>query len=365
MIMKFKYYYILLGVLLMVSCKKEIVTNLETPTFDVTVSNATVKAGQPVNFQFTGTAHTISFYSGETLKQYAFRDGRTVDVTGSGITMEFTSSVQVGAQANQLSVLASTDFNGDYSSLDKVKAATWTDITSKFALGTNATFKATGAIDISDLAVAGKPIYIAFKYKTDAQSLTNLARQWYIQTFAIKSLKTLPSTASATPITLTLADQIHAGFALVDGSPETNKAQSSVTSTRVTLWGPEFRYPELAKYDGTLPKWNKDDPMYIIGSPTYNAAAVWTPFIPFDPNATDNNPVSETWAVSGPIGLTTVTLGPDYSTAIKLGPAASTLTAYPYSYAMPGTYQAIFVGFNGSIEETKTVVKELTITVTP
>lgn len=366
--MKFKYYNMLLGVLLMTSCNKDIVTNLETPTFDVTTKTSTFKAGQPITFLFSGTAHTISFYSGETLKDYSFKDGRVVNVTGAGATMEFTSSLQVaGTQTNQLTILASTNFNGDYSSVDKVKAATWTDITSRFTLATNATFvpAVPAPKEISDLIVAGKPIYIAFKYVTLPQATNGLARQWFIQTFAIKSLTTLPSTASATPITLTLADQIHAGFTIVDNSPTTNPAASSVTSTRVTLWGPEYRYAGLAKYDPTLPKWNKADPMYDRSSPLYVPTAVWTPFVPFVPDAADNDPASETWAVSGAINLNSVNLGPDYSTAIKAGIAASTLVSYPYTYALPGTYKAVFVGFNASIEASKTVVKEITLTIAP
>jgi len=363
--MKIKYYGMLLGVLLMASCSKEIVSKLETPTFDVTTDAATFKAGQPVIFHFTGTAHTVSFYSGETLTDYDFKQGRIVDVTGAGATMEFTSSLQVGIQTNQLTILASTDFNGDYSSVDKLKSATWTDITSRFILGINATFKATGAIDISDLIVAGKPLYIAYKYVTQPQEINGLARQWFLQTFALKSKATLPNTASATPITLTITDQIHAGFRIVDNSPTTNPAVSSVTATRITLWGPEYRYAGLAKYDPTLPKWNKEDPMYNRSSPLYNPTAVWTPFVPFVPGAADNDPASETWAVSAPINLTSVNLGPMYPTAIKSGIAASTLISYPYTYAIPGTYKAVFVGFNASMEQTKSVVKELTITIVP
>lgn len=365
--MKFKYYNMLLGVLLMASCNTDIVTNLETPTFDVTTQGSTFKAGQAVTFLFTGTAHTISFYSGQTLNDYDFIDGRVVDVTGAGATMEFTSSVSLGVGGtltNPLSILASTDFNGDYSSVDKVKAATWTDITSRFALGTTTTFLASGTKNISDLIVAGKPIYIAFKYVTKSQATNGLACRWFIQTFAIKSLKTLPTTASITPITLTLADQIHAGFTIVDNSPIINPAISSVTSTRVTLWGPEYRTDTLAKYDSALAKWNKADPMYDRNSPLYVPTAVWTPYVPFDPSDPTNDPASETWAVSGAINPTSVNLGPDYSTAIKAGIAASTLTSYPYTYALPGTYKAVFVGFNASMERTKTVVKEITITIT-
>ena len=353
----------------MTSCNKDIVPNLPDPTFDVTTKSSTFKAGQPVTFLFTGTAHSISFYSGETLKDYTFKGGRIVDVTGAGATMEFTSSLQTGTQTNQLSIMASTNFTGDYSSVASVKAATWTDITSRFTLGTSATFVATGAKDISDLIVSGKPIYIAFKYVTNSQAPTpggnGLARQWYIQTFAIKSTTTLANTASVTPIALTLADQIHAGFRIVDGSPTTNPAISSVTATRVTLWGPTYRWSGLPIYDPTLAQWDPKAPMYDRSSPLYVPSAVYKPYVAFDPAATDNDPVSETWAVSAPISLASVNLGPDYSTAIKAGPAASTLLTYPYTYALAGTYTAVFVGFNATMDVQKTVVKTMTITVAP
>lgn len=362
--MKFKYFTMLFGVLLMVSCNNKLV-NLDTPTFDVKTSATTYKAGQLITFNFTGTAHEISFYSGETLKDYAFKDGRVVDVTGQGATMEFQSSVQVGTQTNQVSIWASTDFNGDYSSLAKVKAATWTDITSRFTLGTSGTFVNTGAKDISDLAVAGKPIYIAFKYINLPQAVNGLARQWYIQTFAIKSKATLPNTASATPITLTLADQIGAGFNIVSNSPVGNPALCTVTSTRVTLWGNEYRYATLAKYDPTNPIYDPLNPMYNPNSTSYVSTAVYKPFVAFDPASPDNDPSTETWAVSGAINLNSVNLGPDWSTALKAGPAASNLLIYTYTYQKAGTFKAMFIGKNMSIDDSKTVMKEIDLTITP
>lgn len=348
----------------MVSCNNQLVI-LDTPSFDVKTNAVTYKAGDVVTFNITGNAHAISFYSGQTLKDYDFRTGRVVDVTGAGATMEFSSSVQLGTQANQLSILASSDFNGDYSSLATLKAATWTDITSRFALGTSATFKATGAKDITDLTVAGKPIYFAFKYLTLPQGINGLARQWLIQTFAIKSLATLPTTASVTPITLTLADQIHAGFRIIGDSPVNNPALSSVTATRVALWGNEYRTALLAKYDSTLAKWDKTNPMYDPNSPLFVATAVWAPYVPFDPNDLTNDPSTETWAVSAPVNLTSVNLGPDWSTAIKAGIASAVLTSYTYTYAVPGTFKAVFIGENNSINETKEVIKEIDLTITP
>jgi len=349
----------------MISCDNQLVI-LDTPSFDVKTNAVTYKAGDLVTFNITGNAHAISFYSGQTLYDYDFRAGRVVDVTGAGDSLSFSSSVQLGTQANQLSILASTDFNGDYTSLATVKAATWTDITSRFALGTNATFKASGTQAITDLTVAGKPIYIAFKYVTLPQGVNGLARQWFIQTFAIKSTATLPSTASVSPITLTLTDQLNAGFRIIGNSPVNNSAISSVTATRVTLWGNEYRTAALlAKYDSTLAKWDKTNPMYDPNSPLYVATAVWAPYVPFDPNDLTNDPSTETWAVSAPVNLTSVNLGPDWSTAIKAGIASAVLTSYTYTYDVPGTFKAVFVGENNSINETKEVIKEITVTITP
>jgi len=362
--MKIKYFNLLLGVLLMVSCNKQLV-KLDTPDFDVKTDVLTYKAGQLINFNLTGNAHVISFYSGETLKDYTFKGGRIIDVKGAGATMEFSSSVQAGTtQANQLSILASTDFNGDYSSLAKVKTATWTDITSRFALGTSATLLASGKQDISDLAITGKPIYIAFKYLTKPQATNGLARQWFIQNFAIKSIATLANTSSTTPITLTLADQLTVGFRIVDGSPVSNPAQSSVSATRLTLWGNEYRYAGLSKYDPTLPIYNPANPIYDPQSSSYIATAVYKPYAAFDPASPDNDPLCENWAVSTPVNLESVNLGPDLSTTIKVGITAAPLSLFNYTYAAPGTFKAVFVGSNNSIEETKEVIKEITFTIT-
>ena len=89
--MKIKYFNLLLGVLLMVSCNKQLV-KLDTPDFDVKTDALTYKAGQPINFNLTGNAHVISFYSGETLKDYAFKGGRIIDVKGAGLPWNFQAA---------------------------------------------------------------------------------------------------------------------------------------------------------------------------------------------------------------------------------------------------------------------------------
>ena len=362
--MKYKYFNVLLGTLLFISCNNQLV-ELDTPDFDVKTDATSYKAGQLIQFNFTGNAHVISFYTGETLKDYAFKDGRVIDVKGAGATMEFSSSVQVGTQVSPLSILASTDFTGDYSNLPKVKSATWTDITSRFTFGTNATFLATGKKDISDLIVPGKPIYIAFKYVTKPQATNGLARQWFIQSFAIKSMATLANTASTTPIDLTLTDQNSAGFRIVDGSPIANPSLSTVTSSRLTLWGNEYRYVGLPKYDPNNPIFNPKDPMYDPQNLLYNPNAIYKPFVPFDPSSPDNDPLSENWAISAPIQLETFNLGPDLPTAIKVGIIAAKLTLFTYTYPKAGTFKAVFVGSNNSKDDENKVIKEINITITP
>ncbi len=376
--MKFNYYnYIMIaGALLMSSCSKELEV-ATPPDFDVTTTAATYQAGKPITFNITGgEAHNVSFYSGETFKDYAFKDGRAIDVKGDGVTMDFRSSVQVGTQVNQLSILASTDFNGDYSSLAKVKAATWTDITSRFALGTTAAVVASGVKDITDLMVAGKPIYIAFKYVTKPQATNGLARQWFIQTFAVKSTATITNTATGLPVVLNIADQANAGFRIIDENAATKPgpnfvpydkapAQSVVTSTQVTLWGNRYLTPNLAIFNAADPMFDPKDPRYDPQSPAYVPTAIRPIYIPYDAASPFNDPLSEHWVVSKAINKDKVDLGPDRPVAAKTSITSAKLTSYNYTYARPGTYKAVFVASNGSADGTEQVTKEITITITP
>ena len=357
--MKLKYYSILFAGLLVGSCEKPEL-EAEVPEFDATTATATVKAGVPVKFAIKGgDAQTISFYSGELLKEYSSKMGRVVDVNGAGATVAFTSSVQLGTQINQLTVMASSNFNGDYSSLAKVKAATWVDITSRFALGTSATLLASGAKDISDLIVAGKPLYIAFRYITKPQATNGINRQWFIQTFAINSKKLLDNT-----LNLPIVDQASAGFIIVDENKDKAPALSSVTSTRLTMQGNTYLQAGLPQFDPNNPIFDKNNSIYNPREAAYQPSAVFKPFVPFDPASLFNDPASEHWAVSKGITADKVDLGPDWSTPIR-GITNPVLTEYLYTYTKPGTYKAVFVAANSTVDGQKEVVKEITITVTP
>src|SRR5882757_634196 len=118
--MKFRLYNLSLAVFILASCKKDVTLalNEDAPSFNVTPAATTYKIGQDVVFNFTGKADVLSFFSGELYHDYAFKGGRTLDMTNP--TIAFTSAVTGGAQTNQLTVLASTDFNGVYNDTLKV-----------------------------------------------------------------------------------------------------------------------------------------------------------------------------------------------------------------------------------------------------
>ena len=349
----------LLAALFTASCEDKI--EIPESDFDVTTEKSTYKAGQEVTFDIKGgETHMISFYSGETQKDYASRDGRVIDVSPSGIEMLFTSSVQLGAQANQLSILASTNFNGDYSSVAKVKAATWTDITSRFALGTGTAFLASGTKDISDLKVAGKPLYIAFRYTTKPQATNGINRQWFVQTFAINSKQKLDNT-----ISLSLANQATAGFRIVDDNVANDaKALSLASSTRLTLQGNTYLHAGLPQFNAADPKFDPLNPIYDPNSNLFSPTAVYVPFVPFNPSSPFNDPATEHWAVSKAIALDKVDLGRDWAAAIK-GMYNPVVTVHKYTYDKAGNYKAVFVASNNSLEDQKQVVKEISLTITP
>ncbi|WP_162141679.1 DUF5017 domain-containing protein [Pedobacter heparinus] len=332
--MKLKYYNLLAGVLLMISCEKEL-PGVDTPSFDVSTEALSYKVGSVVKFKITGSANIVSFYSGEPLKDYAFRAGRLVDAGNAGAKLSFMSAVTGGTQGTlsntvppHLKVVASTNFSGNYD-MTSIQAATWLDITSRFRYAINNTAVSSNPtppgvpVDISDLIVAGKPIYIAYKYVTLPQAVNGTARTWSITSFQITSNKDISVAGPA--INPIVTNYLSAGFRLVDQNPLTAPARSSLTTTTINLLG--------NLYDAV--------------------------------NDAGNDPLSENWAISKPIFTNTIDLGPDKPVAIKDQAKATALVEHTYTYTQPGTYKATFVALNVNLDNRKEIVKEITITVTP
>ncbi len=352
------------GLLTMASCQKKLIVK-DAPDFSVTTEGTSFKANTPVTFNIQGSADIISFYSGELFHDYAFKDGRELDVTGKGLTLSFKSGIAAGTppgtQNNQFSILMSTDFTGDYKDLASVKAATWKDITDSFTLGsTSTTLVASTMADLSAFVVAGKPIYFALKYMNWPQMDSGYARQWLIENFTLNSKDTL-SNGAAIPV----SDQAHAGFRIVDQNPDSAAARSTITATRVTLYGPVYKNPTDPIFDPTNPIFDPKNPIYNPDSTAYVSGAVLPKYVAYNPLSPYNDPKSENWAVSGPITVGKVNLGNDWAVAVRSSVYTGKPAEYKYTYKVPGTYKAYFIASNNTIDESKQVVKEITITITP
>lgn len=285
------------------SCKKEV--ERPAPEFEVSVEKNVYQVGEEAVFNFTGDPDLISFYSGEILSDYNFRDGRIVE---PGILrLSFQSNVQFGTQADQLSVLASTAFNGNYSFSDGIKPEEWINISDRFRFGTNATFVNSGEADISDLVEEGQPLYIAFRYNVRNQATAGVGRTWRVQNLSFTSETSIGLIQMGTNQT--------AGFQLIDKLPETAPMRSSISATTISLV----------------------------------AHAV-----------TDANRTIETenWAISKAFYGGTQDLGPDRPVALK-GITDAPMQQHTYIYTQPGSYTAYFVATNVNIYGSNEVVKRV------
>lgn len=348
---KISKYLLGLSLLALTACEKDL--QVDAPDFAVTTEKQVYKVGEQIKFNFTGYADIISFYSGAVKNDYAFREGRLIDLNTQGLTFSFQSAVSGGTQADQLAIMVSTDFNGDYSNLNALKAATWTDVTSRFTLGKDATFITSTSKDLSDLAVAGKPFYIAFKYLTKPQLVNGAARSWMIQSFEVKSTSLF---SGANPI---IKDQVYAAFQVVDQDKQNTPSRSVVTSSRLTLLGNTYNNPADPKWDPTNPIYDPLNPIYDPKDPLYDPTAVRPTFVPYDSTNVYNDPLRETWAVSTPIVLDKLDVGPDLSIPVR-GIRNPKILEYFYTYSAPGIYKAYFIGSNATLNNTKTVMRELT-----
>ncbi|MGV3504619.1 MAG: DUF5017 domain-containing protein [Adhaeribacter sp.] len=304
------YYSALFLLVLLTGCDKEI--EVLTPEFEVSTPATTYQVGEEVTFQFSGEPDNVSMYTGEVGNDYAFKDGRVLDVTN--LKLSFNSHLQYGSQKDMFFVMASTDFNGDYSSIDQIRKATWTDITNRFTLATTTTYVPSGAQDISDLAVEGKPLYLAFRYRVRDQDLHGAARTWRLQAVNLSGDTNIG--------TLTLADLSNGGWRIVDEHPAPHVAatRTTVITSQITLT------------QATTSEENK-------------------------------NIDTETWVVSKGLSAKKIDRGPDRTIPLK-GNISASLTEYKYAFSKAGNYQVYFIASNNNAYGSKQVVKQVNLTIT-
>ena len=323
--MKTNFFYIIPLIVALSSCTKEEEKmspgTIKIIPFDAKLSTTEFKVGEPVNFQMQGNADTILFYSGEIGKDYNYIKGREATVENPTLTIRTNSNY--GTQAS-LYVMLSQDFNGDYS-LASLRAATWKDMTPKFAIpapiGSSLT-TTSQPVDLGEFIEEGKPYYIAVRNKQEwaADAGGKALTQWYFYGtggFAFKGLLN----GSSVDILPTFADANWK--VIVDG------------------------WTGAGELDGTVgPRLSPNPP-----------AAPTSLFL----NRNSDKAPMDVWAVTKAFS-SKINLGPDKGTIIKSAETALPLEKYTYVYSVPGEYN---VTFNGRNKDGGRTLVHLKITVIP
>lgn len=311
-------YILFLGTCLLLACNKD--NELATPNFEVSTKTSTYKKGAAVLFTFKGNPQLISVYTGESGKDYNYREGRALDV--SGINLAFSSAVtNDGAgtsQTGMFSLQVSSNFNGNYASFANVQAATWTDVTDRLSKQEGATTAtstlATPAegIDLSDLRVAGKPLYIAYRYNIRPQSTNGIWRIWTFQ-----------------------------GFSLTGNTSSGKQTLGSIATTafRVVQKNPE------------------------IISRTTTSATVLTLRHAEDPAAAET--ATENWIITQAFSnVNRIDFGPDLSIPIQGGTSAVEKKEYSYTFTKAGQYSVYFVAANVNLNGKMETIRKVDLTIT-
>lgn len=299
--------------MLITACEK---MQVDAPDLEITLGNPTLKAGDTAKFDLSGNADYISFYSGETGRNYDRKDSFTR--SDGNPEFQFSSAVSAAGTGtttgNNLSVLISTDFNGKYDAAS-VTSATWTNITSRTTLATGTATVASRVVNLNDLKVADKPMYVAFRYTSATPTLKQ--RQWTISAFQFRAK--FPDNTQYTHG----ANNADAVFTPVNVAGD---SATWVAGTTLTHIGLNANYPE-----------DED----------------WAVSKAFDLNKA--NSIDPTRGSSDALGVVSV----------KNLATGAVPPQVKWKYATAGTYNAVFVIRNATTVNNKEVVKRFTITANP
>lgn len=322
----FKQYLIIFTVLFSISCSKDLV--VDEPDFNVSVTEANVKLGQPVVFNIQGNPDIITFYSGELGNDYAYVNRDSI-VAFSQLNLAFQNQVrgQGGTaplcQANQFSVLVTSDLDlNDVSSrvdsLQRIKNANWIDLSDRFTwspltcLSSNP-YISSGVANIVNDITKNKQSHIAFRY-------TNRPNNNTVGKSSIWRFQALTLTGVSPKESISLMTSATAGWKSI--------------------------------YEGTSDEWGTN--AYAIS--TSNAVTMRGLL-------TVTNEYQQ-WCISKPFVITDTNIGKNPGVGIKTYRDVS-LGSYSFTYKAVGTYEVAFIGINANSKDKKEVIKKLKVVVQP
>ncbi len=334
-----KYFIGCLVILFAVACNKNLP---DAPSsFNVTASATTIDTGQTVTFNINGVnPDQITFYSGEPGNNYDFVNRTSV----AGIPkLVFQTSMQLGTitpSLDSLKLLISTNLSG-YDSTS-IKAANWTDITSrntKWPTTLASTFTTSDSIDLSDFNNFDS-INIAFRV-LNKQNPTQYQRYWQMQGFGLFNI--LPEGISSA----------------LFSSPSLSNA-TGITDFKYVGW---VQASLLNNSDSGYNAWNVGS--WNVSSATSklnsNGILIRTSYpITFNPNKKVNNPDNDDWLITSKVNLKQVK--PDWGSVIK-EPNDLPLTSFQKVFHKSGTYNVVFIAMNTNYNGNSQVVRKIQIKV--
>nr|WP_190312579.1 DUF5017 domain-containing protein [Sphingobacterium chuzhouense] len=312
------------SILLLLTCMACTDEELDIPVFDVQIDTENAlkvedgipvfEVGSSIMFNIQGTADMVTFFSGEPGMMYEHRDRTKID----GIPfLQFQTQMENGDMPpGFFHVLLSSDFEGfskdRTTDAERIRNATWEDITEQCDIPLTQTTQLSPKIDLS--SYGNNPLYVAFRYDRPAN------RDWpryQVRAFRVGN--------DADGITYDVMRTGNAGWTAFDFNAREDEDPYLATggSRPNRIW--DFRNAA-------------SDDRISIGY--------------------DSDLASDDWAITAPIALTSIS--PDLGLGIKAY-NDDWLRNYQFIYNNPGTFTVSFVATNSAYANTKIVVKEMEI----
>ena len=299
----------------------------------------TVKAGTPVNFNLSGEADFLTFFSGEVGHEYRYRDRITVDEADiESSELQFSIFPQYGFGSVQLYI--SDAFEGLYgagtTSRDLfmqdsvlVESTDWQPLLEKQEYPVNISAKAT-PFTIDMTPYLGKRIAIAIYYEGGQEGKTQ-------SRFAFQNM------------------QIQ--------NTMTNGQQTSLTASSFgfTALNMLYAHPDFLSTGGS-----GNRRTYVgnrpYGMATNNTSGVWnvSNWNSFFIHSSSTGPLVHSWLVSNLMVVNSCT--PDNGVAVKN--ITEAVGDWSYTYTEPGTYTATFYAANSNNVTESNKTYEYTVVVT-
>jgi hypothetical protein len=331
--MKIKSIIFLLFAIQLCACDKSL--DVKEPSFDVTTEKTTYSVGENIQFNITGDAKYITFYSGEDGNNRDFK-GAPRMVAFDKLNLYYRVYYQRRLSYPQLSILVSTNFTGDRSNLNDVKAATWIDITDRypFLMGDAvlAGHTPSNRVDISDIVKPGDKMNFAFKY------IRNVGAETY-------------ATVWLSQVNLSYGK----GFKQIEIGGETGKNLGELF----------LEHPAIN--ENKVPGRSENRWITITASntkPTDNII-MWSNSadVIINGKSYSKNSYQEEYWVSKTFDIAESFEIQDVGLPIK-GYTDSRVDYHSWTYDKKGTYKVVFEGSNSTIKGTAMKTKEIIITIT-